>query len=332
MSGTNGNGLALVKEAASALLHENEVAQNAVPSTPGPNDIVKSGETYLIPIAMIRRYVDQPRQYFDPEAIKDLSRSLKKGQRNPIKVIRIEDDPDHKFELDDGECRWRAAKLAGITHLDALIVKFHSKNEQFVDSVVSNLQRSAHTPIEKAEALGKLREFGMTRTDIADLCGYSPGWVDQHLSLLKLEPEVRALMDPERPKEKQLPYQHALRLAGLPADMQKSIAREIVNKKVPVKDAQYLITGKTHEAGKSVAQREPSRDFRIVTGFIERTMNESRLVADMPDGVYVGMLGTRTDADVRVMTGQIDTMINNLVNLKQKLLAAKQAVNDRVTL
>ena len=81
-----------------------------------------------------------------------------------------------------------------------------SRDAQFVDSVVSNLCRVDHTALEKAGGIGSTPQDGMSRQEMADECGYSLGWIDQHLSLLRLEPEVQALMDPERPKEKQLTF------------------------------------------------------------------------------------------------------------------------------
>lgn len=287
------------------------------------------GPILRLKVSRIRAWKDQPRRYFDEEALKNLGRSIKKRQRLPIKVKKIDNDPDYDYELIDGERRLRAAKIVGLDYLLAWVKTVEDEDEQFVDSVVSNLCRADHTALEKAEALMKLHKMGMTREEMADECGYSTGWVDQHLSLMRLEPEVQALMDPERPKEKQLTFSLALRLVALPSELQRDVAMEIMDKNVPVNQARFLIHTRAHEAGEHVQNRTPNKDYRVVTGFIERLQDESRLIVNMPNPTFVGMLGTRSESEVAVLTGQIENSIANLRQLVKKLQVAKELVNER---
>lgn len=302
------------------------------PSSNGEADVGSTpdlGPILRLKVSRIRAWKDQPRHYFDEEALKNLGRSIKRRQRLPIKVKKIDNDQDYDYELIDGERRLRAAKLVGLDYLLAWVKTVEDEDDQYVDSVVSNLCRADHTALEKAEALMKLHKMGMTREQMADECGYSVGWVDQHLSLMRLEPEVQALMDPERPKEKQLTFSLALRLVALPPELQRDVAMEIMDKNVPANAARFLIHTRAHEAGERVQNRTPNKDYRVVTGFIERLADESRLVVNMPNPTFVSMLGSRSEREVTILTGQIENSILNLQQLIKKLQVAKELVNER---
>ncbi len=298
--------------------------QTVVGQVPDQGSIVR------LKVSRIRAWKDQPRKYFNEEALRTLGLSIKRRQRLPITVKKITDDPDHDYELIDGERRWRSAQLVGLEYLLGWVRTIESKDAQFVDSVVSNLCRADHTALEKAEALGRLHKMGMSRQDMADECGYSLGWIDQHLSLLRLEPEVQALMDPERPKEKQLTFSLALRLVALTPDLQRQVAEEIVDRKMPMNEARHTISKRAHEAGEGTStNRSPNRDYRILTGFVARLQSESRSLLTMPNPTFVSMLGARSDQDVKVLTGQIETSITNLEKLVKKLKTAKDVVNRK---
>ena len=137
-------------------------------------------------------------------------------------------------------------------------------------------------------------------------------------------------MDPERPKEKQLPFHNAIRLTSLPIDIQREIALEIVHKKIPAKQARFLIQKRTHQAGISTnATRAPYHEYKIVTGFVDRLLQESKLILNMPNPTFVSILGSRSDREVAVLTNQIELAAANLQKLIDKLKTAKSVVNER---
>lgn len=288
------------------------------------------GAIVRLKVSRIRAWKDQPRKYFNEEALRTLGNSLRRRQRLPITVKKVSDDPAFDYELIDGERRWRAAQLVGLDELLGWIRTVESRDAQFVDSVVSNLCRADHTALEKAEALGRLHKMGMSRQEMADECGYSLGWIDQHLSLLRLEPEVQALMDPERPKEKQLTFSLALRLVALSPELQRQVAEEITDRKMRVSEARNVISKRAHQAGESHhSKRSPNRDYKIISGFVDRLQKGSRSLIEMPNPAFVSMLGARSDREVKILTGQIETSIANLEKLIKKLKTAKEVVNDR---
>lgn len=286
------------------------------------------GQVLRVRLDRIRPFPGQPRSHFEQPALENLARSLKIEQKLPLTVRVVTDDPNCDYEIVDGERRFRAAKIAGLKHIMVWVKKVQNENTQYVDSVISNFGREDHTPLEKANALFRLYEMGMTQVEIADQCGYTQGWVNQHLSLLRLQPEVRALMDPSRPKEKQLPFSLALRLVNVPAGIQQEIANEIVDKNVPAGEARFFIQSKVHEAGANIERtgrtgRHPYKDHKIVSGFTLRLERQTELTADIPADSFKEMFGSRSEAEVSETVRQIESAIANLQRLITKIRTAK---------
>lgn len=126
----------------------------------------------------------QPRQVFDSEALQSLSLSLK--QHGVIQPIIVRKNGDQKFELVSGERRWRAAKIAGIDQIPA-IVKEIDDQVLMEWAVIENLQREDLNPIEKAQAYEKLiSEFSFTQEMIANRMGLDRSSVSNFLRLLQL--------------------------------------------------------------------------------------------------------------------------------------------------
>jgi ParB/RepB/Spo0J family partition protein len=138
----------------------------------------------LVRVDQVRPNRDQPRKHFDDEALAELAASLKAhGLLQPIVVRR----DGEGFELIAGERRFRAARLAGMTQLPALVRDVKSPLEV---ALIENLQREDLTPLEEAEALALLIErHGYTHQQVADLLGKSRPYVSNTLAITRL-PEV----------------------------------------------------------------------------------------------------------------------------------------------
>jgi len=143
---------------------------------------------------------EQPRRTFDQSEIGYLADSIRQhGLINPVTVEQAGDC----YILIDGERRWRAARLAGMSQIDATIrPAMNGKGglERLVLALVANLQRSDLTAMEEARAYGKMKDAGMTNIRIANCIGKSSAHVAQSLSLLGLDDEIQHLVD-----ERQLP-------------------------------------------------------------------------------------------------------------------------------
>jgi ParB family chromosome partitioning protein len=177
---------------------------------------------------MIRPGSQQARRYFDPEALAELARRIgESGVVQPI-VLRTR---VWGYELLAGERRWRAAQLAGLHELPAVIRDDLSDNEAFVVGLIENLQRESLTPLETAAGLKRLCEmFTLTHEDAGVRIGKSREYVSNYLRLLNLAPPVQALVN-----EGHILLGHAKALAALPVDEQIRWADETIRHKLTVR-------------------------------------------------------------------------------------------------
>ena len=144
-----------------------------------------------IPVAQVHPNPHQPRQDFDPEALKTLSDSIKlSGVMQPVVVRTVASG----YELVVGERRWRAAKAAGLNSIPAVIRDLDDKTSAEW-ALVENLQREDLNPIERAEAfLGLQDDFGLTHQEIADQVGLTRSAVTNQIRLNDLDQGTRELV------------------------------------------------------------------------------------------------------------------------------------------
>ncbi len=176
----------------------------------------------------------QPRSVFDTERLQELAESIRQqGVIQPI-VVRAKDNGD--FELIAGERRWRAAKLAGIEHIPAILRKVPDEIA-IAMALVENIQREDLNPIEEATALRRLvDEFQMTHQEAGDAVGRSRSAVSNLLRLLELSEEVRELVD-----ARHLEMGHARALLTLEPSLQARAAREVVARGLSVRETEQLV-------------------------------------------------------------------------------------------
>ena len=141
----------------------------------------------LVPLSSVVPNPDQPRKHFAEEALADLAASIKtRGLLQPIVVRRTSDG----YGLLAGERRFRAAKIAGLDRVPALI---REGDDDLEVALIENLQREDLSPLEEAEALALLIErHGYNHREVADLLGKSRPYVSNTLALNKLPESVKA--------------------------------------------------------------------------------------------------------------------------------------------
>jgi ParB family chromosome partitioning protein len=181
-----------------------------------------------IPVDLIRPGSFQARRYFDPAALKELAGSIQEsGVVSPV-VVRSR---DQGFELLAGERRWRAAQLAGLHEIPAIIRDDLTDAEALVVGLIENLQRESLTPMETAAGLKQLSElFALTHEQMGERIGKSREYVTNYLRLLNLAPPVQTLVN-----EGHLSMGHARALAALPLDQQNHWAALAVDQKLSVR-------------------------------------------------------------------------------------------------
>jgi ParB/RepB/Spo0J family partition protein len=244
------------------------------------------GPVLMIPWLEIRPFADQPRKFFDREQLEKLAKSIKKnGQEDPGKIRKLpKPEGKIKYELVDGQRRWHAVQIAGKQKFKAWVIQVNDEKQQFIKSLVLNCHRVDHSPMEYALAIDKMRKWGMDLGDISEIFGKTAGWVSQYHSLLRLETEVTDLMHPSIPEEKRLGFSTALMLVGIPADVQKALAKKICDGQLSWSKSKHLIKKTIHNKGIVLNKRRirPSRYFGQLVGFIKRTNSEINDILDTP--------------------------------------------------
>ncbi|MFM2408863.1 MAG: hypothetical protein RL358_1605 [Pseudomonadota bacterium] len=176
----------------------------------------------------------QPRSYMDAESLNELASSIKsQGVMQPILVRQINDE---QYEIIAGERRWRAAQLAGLTHVPVL-VRSVKDNVALAMALIENIQRENLNPLEEAVGIQRLiDEFEMTHQQAADAVGRSRSAASNLLRLLNLSPAVQELL-----MHGKLDMGHARALLGLEGADQISAANQIVLDALSVREAEGLV-------------------------------------------------------------------------------------------
>jgi len=177
------------------------------------------GELRSIDTQRIQPGKYQPRQSMDEERLKELAASIRaQGLIQPIVVREI---APQKFEIIAGERRWRAAQLAGLREIPALVREV--KDQAVVAmALIENIQREELAPLEEAQALQRLiGEFKLTHQSAADAIGRSRAAVSNLLRLLELPAEIKQLLETHK-----LDMGHARALLTLDAKLALGLARK----------------------------------------------------------------------------------------------------------
>ena len=203
----------------------------------GPDDTAAPPESGIAEIALdqIVRGRYQPRRIFTEESLNELAASIRaQGLMQPI-VVRPR--PQGGYELIAGERRWRAARIAGLDQIPA-IVREVADDRASAMALIENIQRENLNPLEEARALDRLiREFEITHQQAADAVGRSRATVSNLLRLLELAPEVAELVD-----RRELEMGHARALLGLsPPRRQTEVAQLVVKKGLSVRETEALV-------------------------------------------------------------------------------------------
>ncbi len=188
-----------------------------------------------LPLDLIRRTRHQPRRVVDPEALEELARSIRtRGVVQPV-VVRPSEDGRH-YELVAGERRWRAAQMAGLDAIPAVVRELSDEAALGV-ALVENIQREDLNPIEEALATKRLiDDFDLTHQEAGDAVGRSRAAVSNLLRLLELREDVR-----RRLEAGELEMGHARALLSLQGETQSRAAAEVVARGSSVRETEALV-------------------------------------------------------------------------------------------
>lgn len=194
------------------------------------------GQLKQIDVQLLKRGTYQPRRFIDEADLEELAASIKKhGVMQPI-VIRPIDDEKHPYEIIAGERRWRAAQLAGLTEVPA-IVRDLSDQVAIALALIENIQRQDLNPVDQAMALQRFHdEFGLSHQEIADTVGKARTTVSNLLRLLSLAEPVKDFM-----QQGLLDMGHARAILTLKVSEQMKVADMVIEKSLSVRQTEQLV-------------------------------------------------------------------------------------------
>jgi ParB family chromosome partitioning protein len=194
-----------------------------------------------LPLDLLQRGKYQPRVDMRPESLGELADSIKaQGLVQPILVRPLSGHlpgESQRYEIIAGERRWRAAQMAGIAEIPA-VIRDVPDEAAVAMSLIENIQREDLNPLEEARALGRLiEEFGLTHQAAAEAIGRSRAAVSNLLRLMDLADEVKHLLEQRR-----IEMGHARALLGLTSRRQQiEVAGLVAKKSLSVRDTEALV-------------------------------------------------------------------------------------------
>ena len=233
-----------------------------------------------VPLSLVSPNPFQPRRAFDEAELQELASSVKaKGVLQPILVRKL---GDGGYELIVGERRWRAAKLAGLKKIPA-IVRPATDAEAMEMALIENLQRKDLNPMEAARAYQRLmKEFGLTQEAVSRALGKERSSIANTVRLLALQAEVQTWVESD-----QLSWGHAkVLLAISDPEQQVRLGRRAVTDRLSVRDLERLVRP-AHRAGRSNNARKGHRPSEIEERMSRRLGTKVRLIHGKTGGKIV---------------------------------------------
>ena len=221
----------------------------------------------------------QPRTRFDEASLEELAKSIRaNGVVQPLLVRRKASG----YELIAGERRWRAAQLAGLTKVP-VVVRDVPDDKVLELALIENIQREDLNPIEEAQAYRKLIDsIGLTQESLAERVGRDRSYITNYLRLLRLPEDMRHLIE-----EGKLSTGHARTLLGTAdVDMQRRVARRIIERGLSVRETERLMRELLASAPKPRATRIKENDpnVRAAETRLRRHLGTQVRISQNPQG------------------------------------------------
>lgn len=228
----------------------------------------QEGGSLSLPISEVQPGLKQPRKRFDDESLADLADSIRAhGIIQPLTVRRLSSG---YYQIIAGERRWRAAKLAGLSEVPAVIIEADDRTVMEL-GLIENLQREDLNPIEEANGYKTLmEEYGLTQEEVSQQVGKSRSAVANALRLLALPDAVHLLLE-----EGKLSAGHARAILSIPSkELQKKLAQRVVSDGLSVRQTEALAKRLSQEDSAEVLPSPPAApDFSIYLRAAEKDLS-----------------------------------------------------------
>jgi len=248
-----------------------------ISTAPSPQD---NEELRDIEIDLIRPGEQQPRNTFDEAKLQELAQSIRAtGIIQPLLVRRR----GGLFELVAGERRWRAAQMAGLTRVPAIVREIADENLLEL-ALIENIQRQELNAIEEANAYRRLIEsLGLTQEEVAKRVGRDRTFITNYLRILKLPNEIQSLLEQEK-----LTFGHARALLGITdPQMQRRLAQRIHKHNWSVRETEHRIRNLNSQRPTAVVAPAQNIDpnIRAAEAKLRRRFGtQVRIVSGKPGG------------------------------------------------
>jgi len=215
----------------------------------------RDSELRNLPVDLIRRGKYQPRIDMHTESLDDLAASIR--AQGVVQPIVVKPDGKGEYEIIAGERRWRAAQLAGLQEIPA-VVRDVADQAAMAMALIENIQRENLNPMEEANALQRLiNEFTLTHQEVSDAVGRSRAAVSNLLRLLELNEDVKRMLE-----QRDLEMGHARALLALKASAQSAAAREVAAKGLSVRETERLVRRLLGDTRTTAAVKTTDPDVR----------------------------------------------------------------------
>ncbi|CAB3778831.1 ParB/RepB/Spo0J family partition protein [Pararobbsia alpina] len=263
----------------------------------------QDGVPTTLPLSRLQAGKYQPRTRMDEGALQELAASIRaQGLMQPILVRGVSDE---KFEIIAGERRFRAARIAGLSEVPVL-VKDVSDQAAAAMALIENIQREDLNPLEEAQGIQRLLDdFSFTHEQAAEAVGRSRSAVSNLLRLLNLAAPVQTML-----LAGDLDMGHARALLAVDAASQITLANQVVNKRMSVRDAEKLVAVALKPGPNSARRnKSPAANDRDVARLEEE-------LSDLLASAVKIKMGRRGGGQVMIDFGDLDSLEGILGRLR----------------
>ena len=239
---------------------------DALLGTPEVQSAQSTGGSILLPISQVEPGLNQPRKRFEPEALAELCESIQAhGIIQPLTVRRLSSG---YYQIIAGERRWRAAKMAGLLEVPAMIIEADDRKVMEL-GLIENLQREDLNPVEEAKGYQVLmKEYGLTQEEVAQQMGKSRPAIANTLRLLALPEAVLILLE-----EGSLSAGHARAILAAPTEeLQAKAAQMTATQNLSVRQTEALVKTLQKSLAEKPAKPTPANDIRIYLADVEKSL------------------------------------------------------------
>ncbi len=280
-------------------------------------DINREVRMQMIKVSFIRPNKNQPRTIVDPEFRQGLVDSIREtgGINEPLMVKELEKEVDGvKYKLVNGENRWHAAQILGLTEVLCLVVRVADDMEQFEIAFVGDIARDSLTDWDVAHGLKRLMdERDLSQSQAAKRVGQTQGWVWKRLQILKAPLELQKLIGPETPKDHRLALSQFLELMKAPDRDKVALAKATLERRLSVGNVRRLATQATgRQTCLSKRQKKPTalfREFALTIGSVVARLDK---LASMPEAEFKEIIAAGQAEQVREVASKLKAAVKNL--------------------